>query len=58
MVRRKTVKGVPKKKKPAARSARRKTPRRQRRLTQQDDLFGAVFVLPMAGITLGAVSRF
>ena len=37
MVKRKTTK-----KKPAARSIRRKTPRRQRRLTQQDELFGAV----------------
>ncbi len=44
-----------KRKKPTAKFARRKAPTRGRRLTtQRDALFGAVFVMPMPGVTLGA----
>ncbi len=51
------VKRKASKKKPGP--VRRKASGRRRKLTtQQDDLFGAVFVLPMAGIALGATSRF
>ena len=45
------------KKKPT-RSTARKAPVRRRRRRTQDDLLGTAFMLPVAGIALGAAARF